>query len=198
MRSRLFSLLVLAALAAAPAAHAEVVPDEVIVKYEDGTTASERTASRSDAGVGIKDALPGGSQQVTIEDGKSVEATVAELESDPRVAYAAPNPIARASAFIPNDPGPGNFGDWQKVQWNFLGPTGVGAPEAWAIANAAGAPGGKGVTVAVLDTGVAYQSRGRYRLSPDFTREQFVSGYDFVDDDKFPNDENGHGTHVAG
>ncbi|MBA3300250.1 MAG: S8 family serine peptidase, partial [Thermoleophilaceae bacterium] len=124
--------------------------------------------------------------------------TVAELESDPKVEYAAPNPIARASAFIPNDPGPGAFGDWLKVQWNFIGPAGVNAPDAWEAANAAGRPGGAGVTVAVLDTGVAYQSRGRYRRSPDFDLTRFVSGYDFVAGDKYPNDENGHGTHVTG
>jgi serine protease len=34
--------------------------------------------------------------------------------------------------------------------------------------------------------------------SPDFTPEQFVRGYDFVDHDKFPLDKSGHGTHVAG
>ena len=30
-------------------------------------------------------------------------------------------------------------------------------PEAWALAAAAGAPGGSGATVAVLDSGVAYE-----------------------------------------
>jgi serine protease len=54
------------------------------------------------------------------------------------------------------------------------------------------------VTVAVLDTGVAYERHGRYRRSPDFNRGDFVRGYDFVDNDRHPNDENGHGTHVAG
>ena len=38
----------------------------------------------------------------------------------------------------------------------------------------------------------------RFRRSPDFTSGQFVKGYDFVDDDRLPLDENGHGTHVAG
>ena len=52
--------------------------------------------------------------------------------------------------------------------------------------------------VAVLDTGVAYANRGRFRLSPDFGRWQFVKGYDFVGRDPYPNDRNGHGTFVAG
>ena len=60
-----------------------------------------------------------------------------------------------------------------------------------------GRPGGEGVTVAVLDTGVAYANRGRFQRSPDLSPHRFVRGYDFVDDDPYPNDDNGHGTHVA-
>ena len=55
------------------------------------------------------------------------------------------------------------------------------------------------MTVAVLDTGIAYRAQGtHFRRSPDFTAGQFVKGHDFVDDDRLPLDENGHGTHVAG
>ena len=53
-----------------------------------------------------------------------------------------------------------------------------------------------GVVVAVVDTGVAYRDYGRYLRSPDFT-ERLHRGYDFVDDDPYPLDANGHGTHVA-
>ncbi len=63
---------------------------------------------------------------------------------------------------------------WQQLQWNFTGEFGVNAPEAWYNVAADGAPGGKGVVVAVLDTGVAYANRGRFRRSPDFGRFQFV------------------------
>jgi serine protease len=54
------------------------------------------------------------------------------------------------------------------------------------------------VTIAVLDTGVAYADRGGFRRSPDFNRYAFVRGYDFVAHDSFPDDHNGHGTFVAG
>ena len=60
-----------------------------------------------------------------------------------------------------------------------------------------GRPGGQGVTVAVLDTGVAYADRDRFRRSPDFAPHRFVRGWDFVGDDPYPHDDNGHGTHVA-
>ena len=74
----------------------------------------------------------------------------------------------------------------------------MNAPEAWANVAADGAPGGSGVIVAVLDTGVAYANHGPFRRSPDFAATQFVKGYDFVDHDPYPNDRNGHGTFVAG
>jgi serine protease len=107
-----------------------------------------------------------------------------------------------AGGLIPNDtgiPGLGGApGAWQAAQWNFTGPFGVQAPQAWANVAAEGAPGGKGVIVAVLDTGVAYTNRGPYRRSPDFSRWGFVQGYDFVDHTRYALDRNGHGTFVAG
>ena len=107
-----------------------------------------------------------------------------------------------AGGLIPNDtgiPGQGGApGDWVGAQWNFTGPFGVRAPQAWTNVAADGAPGGKGVVVAVLDTGVAYMNRGRYRRSPDFSRWGFSQGYDFINHTPYPNDHNGHGTFVAG
>jgi serine protease len=121
----------------------------------------------------------------------------AQLRRRPGVLSATPNYIARAS-YIPNDPGRlGTPGGWQEVQWNFVGPFGVNAPQAWDNVAAVGRPGGLGVTVAVLDTGVAYSDRGPFTRSPDLRGDRFQRGFDFVDEDRHPNDQNGHGTHVA-
>jgi len=153
----------------------------------------------------------------------SVHAAVTALRGDPAVAYAAPNYIATASASpaevtnpVPNDPGPiggspGPPGGWVSKQWNFLpwegeptplvpvSPGGIDVVGAWEHLEAAGRPGAKGITVAVLDSGIAYRSKPpRFKRSPDFTANQFAPGYDFVDDDELPLDEYGHGTHVAG
>jgi serine protease len=107
-----------------------------------------------------------------------------------------------AGGLIPDDTGipamGGAIGGWQSAQWNFTGPFGVQAPQAWANVAADGAPGGRGVIVAVLDTGVAYMNDGRYRRSPDFSRWGFVRGYDFIAHAPYANDHNGHGTFVAG
>jgi serine protease len=114
------------------------------------------------------------------------------------LAFAAP-----ASAWIPNDPGTsGTPGGWQGDQWNFLAGTGVDAPRAWDNLIAAGRPGGKGVKIAVLDSGAAYDR------SPDLSSIHFARGHDFcartgsgefacAGEDNRPEDDYGHGTHVA-
>lgn len=107
-------------------------------------------------------------------------------------------PLAHIAGFIPNDPGRGTTpGGWASAQWNFTGPFGVDAPDAWQNMIAAHAPGGRGVIIAVLDTGVAYANHGKFRRSPDLKATSFVRGYDFVDHDPYPEDREGHGTHVA-
>jgi serine protease len=99
----------------------------------------------------------------------------------------------------PDDPGrSATASAWSELQWNFVGQHGVDAPQAWGNLMAAGAPGGRGVTVAILDTGIAYpRPRGAAESTPDFRGSRIVPGYDFIDGDTDPSDENGHGTHVA-
>ncbi|MDP9441513.1 MAG: S8 family serine peptidase, partial [Actinomycetota bacterium] len=85
-------------------------------------------------------------------------------------------------------------------QWNL--PL-IQIPEAWRFST------GLGTTVAVLDTGVAFEDYAdagySYRKVPGFAGTRFAPGYDFVDNDDHPNDnvnprssqEPGHGTHKA-
>ncbi|MGC1166426.1 MAG: S8 family serine peptidase, partial [Solirubrobacterales bacterium] len=155
-----------------------------------------------------------------------VRRTAAALRDNPRVAYAEPDYIATASAaepnsdfIVPNDPGTldgaseaaASAGDWAFKQWNFLpmegdstgrvltSPGGIDAVGAWRNLAEVGRPGAQGITIAVLDTGIAYRDQGsRFIRSPDFAPGQFAKGYDFIDGDRVPLDENGHGTHIAG
>jgi len=142
----------------------------------------------------------GSTERVPVPPGASIAATVARLRREPGVRWAVPDYVAHAAGgLVPNDPGTGPApGDWQTLQWNFSGPFGVNAPQAWANVASEGAPGGRRVVVAVLDTGVAYANRGPFRRSPDFSRYGFVQGYDFIARNHYPNDRNGHGTFVAG
>ena len=211
------SIAVLALPAAAqasarPIAHTAYRPGEVVVRYERSADRAARAAVQRETGVGRPKVFAPRTRLMKIRDGGTVAGTLRELRARPEVATAAPNAIARASAYIPPDPGNTRTpGGWQRLQWNFLAPAGVNAPDAWQRMIDVGRPGGQGTTVAVLDTGVAYSDRGRCprsaesssrrtitcRRSPDFRDGDFVKGYDFVDDDSRPNDENGHGTHVA-
>ncbi len=51
----------------------------------------------------------------------------------------------------------------------------------------------------MLDSGIAYRDlRQQVPAQPGLPAGQFAKGYDFVDRDRLPLDENGHGTHVAG
>ena len=85
-------------------------------------------------------------------------------------------------AFKPNDP---RFNE----QWNFQT---IGVEEAWKRSR------GKGIVVAVIDTGVSGGKVRRGAACRDFNTTSFVDGYDFVHKDKDPYDDHGHGTHVAG
>ncbi len=168
------------------------VPGEVVVGYAPGAAAASGGAAPAPR-----------TRVLQVQPGR-VRATVARLRRTPGVAFAAPNPIAHATRAhasevpLPDDPGIRGYpGGLPALQWNFFGAFGVNALEAWS--NVAGlAPGGRGVRIAVLDTGVAYRTLGRFRKSPDFAGTRFVAPYDFVDDTPYAVDRNGHGTHVAG
>jgi serine protease len=170
---RLLAVAAVTAALAPSAAHAATVPHQVVVAYRGGQPRVVRTAN--------------------------VAATLRRLRARPDVRYAVPDVVAHAAAaFVPNDPGSGTTpGRWAAVQWNFTGPAGVNAPDAWDHLIAAGHPGGQGVKIAVLDTGVAYRAFGKTPASPDLAGTRFVAGYDFVGKDPYANDRNGHGTHVA-
>jgi serine protease len=128
---------------------------------------------------------------VTLEPGESVPEAVQLFRGMAEVEYSEPNGLVHASqaeTFTPNDP-------LFKYQWNLKQ---VGAERTWAIQK-----GKATVGVAVLDTGAAYEDyadpvSGRvYYKAPDWGDTVFLPGYDFVNMDSHPNDDEYHGTHVA-
>jgi serine protease len=185
--------------ASAPAALASTsatyVPDEVVVGYAPaGAVAARYSSVSGESSTSVR------TRVLHLASGVSIAQELRRLRAQRDVAWAVPDYRAHvAGGLVPDDEGAGHAaGDWQELQWNFVGPFGVNAPEAWSNVAADGAPGGQGVVVAVLDTGVAYANRGPFRRSPDFSRYTFVKGYDFVAKNPYPNDRNGHGTFVAG
>lgn len=174
-------------------------PDEVVVRYAPRAGEAARSAVERAAGAKNQRSFAPRTGVVRIRDGDSVPETIAQLESREAVISATPNWTARlAATTFPDDPGRiDTAGGWRELQWNLLPPFGIDAPTAWENLIRAGRGGGRGVVVAVLDTGVAYRDLGRFKRSPDLSPHRFVAGYDFVERDRYPLDHNGHGTHVA-
>jgi serine protease len=187
-------------VSSAGAARGGYAPGRVLVRYAGATPVSARVATARAAGARVPLANSAQTSLLRLAPGVSVGTALRRLRARSDVVWAVPDYRAHsAGGLIPNDLGDGSAaGDWQLLQWNFAGPFGVNAPQAWANVAADGAPGGRGVVVAVLDTGVAYANRGRFVRSPDFSRYGFVRGHDFIAHNAFPNDRNGHGTFVAG
>jgi serine protease len=90
--------------------------------------------------------------------------------------------VLRAS-FVPDDP------LYDAKQWHLKR---VGAESAWEYTC------GRGVTVAVIDTGVACWDKGPFSRGTDLAGTRCERGYDFVNDRGEAADDHGHGTHVAG
>lgn len=93
----------------------------------------------------------------------------------PEVRYAEPNYTVIAQDTLPNDPA-------FAFQYALVN---IRAPQAWDITT-----GSSAVTIAILDSGV---DLSHPELAP-----KLLSGYDFVNGDAIPQDDHGHGTHVAG
>jgi serine protease len=192
--------LLVALAVPASAGAARVAPAHVLVRFDESATHTDRVRVAEATGTGSAEAVAGDTRELEIEDGESVAETLAELRAQPDVASARPDYVVHkaVATFNPNDPGRGGPGDWRKLQWNFAGPFGVHAPRAWATMRALNKDGGRGVVVAVVDSGVAYRDKGSFKRAPDLYRGRFVKGWDFVEHDRYPLDEDSHGTHVSG
>jgi subtilisin family serine protease len=194
------------------------VPGELIVGFRPGVSAAAQEDALSSAGATRKRRFERlRSALVSIDPSKARQA-MRKLESDGRVAYAEPNFLLHADDHggSPNDPsmhqlwGLDNFG--QTVNWvTGTADADIDAQEAWSVST-----GSSAVTVAVIDTGVdtshpdlaanAWVNEGEdctgcRTNGVDDDGNGYVDdwrGWDFVNGDNNPADDNGHGTHVAG
>jgi len=105
----------------------------------------------------------------------------ASISPDEQEAMAAPAPgmEAECQAAAPGSGFPNDA--CYKYQWHLRQ---LGMPDAWKRGN------GKGVIVAVIDTGVSKVA--------DLTDTKFVPGFNFLSNNDNAADDHGHGTHVAG
>jgi serine protease len=165
--------------------------DRIIVKFKPGTPEQAiENIHRATGGRELPVTKYADFRLIRLPPGRAVEQMVDTYGRNPNVQYAEPDFIATA-AMIPNDP-------FFSYQWHLdNGSGGIKMPRAWDRST------GSGVVVAVVDTGIAYEDyfpgKGeKYYIAPDLAQTDFVPGYDFVNNDNRPNDDEGHGTHVAG
>lgn len=147
----------------------------VVIAYEE-TARSQLTEWLAEAGATVVNRSSAGGF-VVAEPGRdeTPEAFAARAARLPGVRYAEQEKVIEAS-WTPDDP---DYAD----QWNLAR---VGAEAAWDVER-----GDASVVVAVVDSGVDLEH-------PDLAGQLADGGYDFVDSDREPADEFGHGTHVAG
>jgi subtilisin family serine protease len=153
----------------------EYAPGQLVVGLEDDATKAEVKTAVEDAGATVDQSIGAIDTKVLEVATGQVEEAIDSLEDSPAIEYVEREVVLEAAATVPNDT------LWQE-QW---GPRRVRAPRAWDATK-----GSSRVVVAVVDTGVDYGH-------PDL-QGLFVPGYDFVNSDADPRDDQGHGTAVAG
>jgi len=166
-------------------------PDELIVKFKAGI--SEQAIEEVNLRHGVHQISRNrwiGFRRLKAAKRKNIFDLAAAYSKNPNVEYARPNYVCRAF-FVPND-------QFYSYQWHF--PL-IGMEQAWGLET-----GDPSIVVAVVDTGVAYEDyterirrwRRHYYKAPDLAQTSFVPGYDFINNDEHPNDDEGHGTHITG
>jgi serine protease len=187
----------------------------VIVRFRDETPMSERRAAvRAASESGEIAARPSYADfdVVQVNPSEDVEAAAAVLRQRPEVQFAQPS-YRRHATFVPNDP------LYSTLQWNL--PM-LNLERAWDIQPAAGSS----ITVAVIDTGIAFENATITANIPAFRDDQgvrypalgtvtipysaapqlvgsnaarIVMPFDFLTNGaRPPLDFEGHGTHVSG
>jgi len=157
-----------------PSGSGELVPGEVLVKFKSDAPPAGVRAALSAQDVRTVGEVPAlGVQRLRVPEGREM-AIIAALRHHPLVEYAEPNYIIRA-VLDPNDP-------FFAYQWSL---TRIGAPQAWDVTT-----GSSDLTITIVDSGIDLDH-------PDLSGK-IIPGYDYLNGDWDPDDDYGHGTHVAG
>lgn len=146
----------------------------ILVKFKGVSPDAAAADVTSRLGYAVEKRLPDlGVEVIRVKDASAIARAVHVYSADPRVEYAEPDQ-RMSEALVPNDPE-------YPSEW---GMDAISAPAGWDIST-----GSTSTVVAIVDTGVAPHAEFAARL---------LKGYDFVNDDTDTNDDEGHGTSVAG
>lgn len=177
----------------------EYIEGEIVVWFHDSVTDSEIDTINESFDVTIKERSIVTPNRMIIEVPVGEEQEYVDMYNAlSEVRVAALNKIVEAT-WSPND-------TYYSSQWHFNKSNFIYLEDGWDIEQG----GDSSVVVAVLDTGVAYENYSvpgyeqgevngsTYAQAPDLSGTNFTDPYDFVHNDSHANDQNGHGTHVAG
>ncbi|MHB8077641.1 MAG: S8 family serine peptidase [Candidatus Krumholzibacteriia bacterium] len=188
------------------------VPGEVIIKFRAGATTAQKSSLLGELrGKRLREFRGIRAEQRRLA-GMTVAEAIARYADDPRVEYIEPNYVLTLDT-TPDDPrfpdlwGLDNTG--QTVPGGVAGAPGadIDAPGAWSVFT-----GSNDVVVCVIDTGVNYNHEdlaANAWVNPgeiagngiDDDGNGFIDdihGWDFVNNDNDPMDDNGHGSHCSG
>jgi serine protease len=154
-----------------------LVPDQVLVSFTASTVRAAKDAFRTKYNLREISSRSNPANMVVyqVTDTRTpIEDLIKSLKSESGVKKVEQNAYIY-SMWVPNDT------YYYPYQWNL---TRIGMEDAWELAT------GSGVIVAVLDSGADVNNA-------DMLGTSFVPGYDFINDDSDPMDDNGHGSHVS-
>ncbi len=178
-RSRLLTIALAAVVTFGPAVtgvgspYPEANQERWIVDLDDATPGEiRRAAAQTGAHLAAIDTTLGYAAVDDVRRDQLEHHLGVSVSPDPAFRLAAQSPIADA----PDDP---LFGS----QW---GAADLNLPQAWAIED-----GSPNVTIAVIDSGITLKHE-------DIPYDRVRFGHDYPQNDSTPEDENGHGTEVAG
>ncbi|MCX7669305.1 MAG: S8 family serine peptidase, partial [Anaerolineae bacterium] len=156
---------------------ARSMPREFLIGVRSGVPLARVVALLAEAGLRIKEPVGSDEYLVAAESDTTAERALETLGRYPEIRYAERNGLVGAT-LIPSEP---LFND----PWYIFAPQTINAPAAWDIST-----GSPSVIVAIIDSGVS-------PTHPELAG-RLVPGWDYVNNDNDPSDDNGHGTHVAG
>ena len=192
---------------------AEFVPGELLVKFKSVSSNSSIDKYIKKKGhdwdKSIK--LNRGFKKIQINQLLDVKKVLVDYANDPEVEYAQPNYLYHASN-LPNDPFVNQIWAIKNTGQTIVQPVGgrdapigdanppasfngkdLSFEPAWSIQSDCSS-----VIVAVIDSGINYNHEELINNMWDGGLAYPNHGFDFVDNEKDPMDEHGHGTHVAG
>jgi len=155
----------------------EIRSGEILVKFEAGVSSLAIETTNQNLGVSVIEMISEFNlYRLRIPEETTIAEMIELYQHTAGVAYAEPNYIAHALETIPDDP---RFDE----QWALEK---IEAPAAWDIIT-----GTDDIVIAIIDTGIDYNH-------PDLNGGRYMGGYDFINEDDDPIDDEGHGTHVTG